>query len=105
MDAGLDLVGPFPMRWDTNNLYDPDPESRGKSLAREGGFLQDVDQFDASFFGIAPREAEAMDPQQRLVLEVSWEALERAGLTAQKLEQSSTGVFVAPLALIIRRAL
>lgn len=95
--GGVDLVGPFPPRWDTNKLYDPDPESRGKSLAREGGFIKDVDRFDAAFFGIAPREAEAMDPQQRLILEVTWEALERAGLTAPMLEQSSTGVFIGSI--------
>ena len=46
----------------------------------KGDFLCEVDQFDAVFFGISPREALAMDPQQRLVLEVAWEALERAGL-------------------------
>ena len=48
-------------------------------LAQEGGFIDAVEDFDAGFFGISPREAVEMDPQQRLMLEVVWEALERAG--------------------------
>nr|BFE74702.1 hypothetical protein GCM10020092_080030 [Actinoplanes digitatis] len=59
---------------------------------RWGGFLDDMDQFDAAFFGISPREAEAMDPNQRLVLEVAWEALEHAGYA--RMAGSRTGVFV-----------
>ncbi|MEM9272461.1 MAG: type I polyketide synthase [Cyanobacteria bacterium P01_F01_bin.143] len=95
LQNGIDAIAPVPSsRWNLDDYYDRDPEVPGKTYVKEGGFIDQVDQFDAEFFGISPREAINLDPQQRLLLEVSWEALENAGQTWSQLKHSPTGVFM-----------
>lgn len=92
---GKDAIGEIPPnRIDVAAYYDPRPASPGKMTSRWGGFLDQIDMFDAAFFGISPREAERMDPQQRLLLQVAWEALEDAGQKIDRLSGSDAGVFI-----------
>lgn len=83
LSAGEESIGPFPSR-------------RGQLLDLDwrGGFLDDIEHFDAAFFGISPREALSVEPQQRLTLELAWEALEHAGYDPGLLRESLTGVFM-----------
>ena len=86
---GVDAITEVPPgRWETDSPDGP------RGVVRRGGFLKNVDGFDAHFFGISPREAAQIDPQQRLLLEVAWEAIENAGYAPDRLGGTRTGVFV-----------
>src|SRR5262249_55536830 len=91
---GGDAVDEVPAeRWDVDAYYHEDPEAPGKSISRRAALLDHVDRFDPLAFGISPREAREIDPAQRLALELSWEALEHAGIPPMSLHDSATGVF------------
>ncbi|WP_437712864.1 SDR family NAD(P)-dependent oxidoreductase [Sorangium sp. So ce448] len=95
LEQGRDAVAPIPAsRWDADAIYDPDPDTKGKSYVRSAALLDGVDLFDAPFFGISPREARRVDPQHRLLLETAWGALEDAGILPGSLKDSTTGVFI-----------
>ena len=79
--------------WDYRPWYDPDPKATDKTYCKWGSFIDGVDQFDAGFFNISPREAEWMDPQLRLLLQSIYAAGEDAGCINQ-LRGTSTGVFI-----------
>ncbi|MGZ0701156.1 type I polyketide synthase [Pseudomonas piscis] len=90
-----DAVGDMPSdRLYGTDYYDPDPQAPGKAYVMRGGFIDAVDQFDPTFFGISPKEAQGMDPQQRLALEVAWEALEHAAIAPDSLHGKKMGVFM-----------
>ncbi len=90
-----DFSGEIPsMRWEPYHARDVRNTKELSKTTTRGYFLNAIEDFDAAFFGISPKEAEQMDPQQRLSLEVSWEALENAGIPPQNLSQSDTAVFM-----------
>jgi acyl transferase domain-containing protein len=96
LERGGDAITTIPpSRWPVDDFYDPRPATPGRMNTRWAGLIEGCDDFDPSFFGIAPREAERMDPQQRLLLEVCWQALEDAGVPASSLAGSASGVYVA----------
>ncbi|MEE6136674.1 type I polyketide synthase [Mycobacterium sp. 050128] len=98
--SGMDATREVPQtRWDADKYYDPHAAKAGKMVTRRGGFLREIDQFDPQFFGISPREAHLLDPQQRLLLQTTWEALEDAGIPADRLAGSEVGVFVGGFTL------
>jgi len=95
LSLGRQAVGEIPDdRFDLSRYYDAHPQTRGKTVSRQGGYLEHIDEFDADFFRVSPREAQRMDPQHRLLLETAWEALENAGADVTALSGARVGVYV-----------
>ena len=82
-----------PERWAPFDDGTPEVAATLAHTTRYGGYMDNLDEFDAEFFDISTREAAKMDPQQRMLLEVAWEALEHAGIPPSTLRRSQTGVF------------
>lgn len=81
-------------RWDWREYYKKSADDNNKTNIIWGGFMKDIDKFDAEFFGINPREAKHMDPQQRVMLQLAWNVIEDAGYDPRKMAGSRTGVFI-----------
>ncbi len=95
LEDGREAVGDVPAdRWNVERFYDAEPGIVGKTVAKRGGFIDGIDQFDPQFFGISPREAPYIDPQQRLLLETAYEAIEDAGVVLDLDKGTDIGVFV-----------
>ncbi|PYH83264.1 6-methylsalicylic acid synthase [Aspergillus uvarum CBS 121591] len=93
-----DASGEIPeMRWEPYLRRDSRNAKILKETTSRGYFLDRLEDFDGQFFGISPKEAEQMDPQQRLSLEVTWEALENAGIAAKSLSGSDTALVLEDL--------
>lgn len=96
LKSGRDAISEVPAsRWRSSDYLSEDRSAPGRMYCARAGFLDiAVDQFDAGFFGISPKEANALDPQQRLLLEVSWEAIEHARIAPDSLKNTRTAVYV-----------
>ncbi len=82
-----------PERWDWRAVFG-DPKKGAFTDVREGGFVADVDRFDAGFFNISPREAELMDPQHRLFMECVWSVIEKGGYAPGSLAGRKIALFL-----------
>lgn len=95
LSSGRDPIRPVPPeRWSTAAYAARNRNLPGRTVAQEGGFLDDVAGFDPEVFGLSGTEAAFMDPQHRLMLMVTWEALQQARLAPGTLAGEAVGVFV-----------
>ncbi|WP_328436773.1 SDR family NAD(P)-dependent oxidoreductase [Streptomyces sp. NBC_00444] len=99
--TGRDCLSDVPAeRWNAQDWYASEPGTPGRSYLTRGGFIDEVDRFDALFFNIPPQQAKLMDPHERQFLEVAWSALEDAGYTPESLSSAaygSVGVFAGSM--------
>ena len=84
--------------YDIDHFYDPRPRIPGKISSKKGGFLEHPELFDPAAFGIAPRDALTMEPQQRLMVEVTWDALEDAGIVPEQIAGERVAVILGYMA-------
>jgi acyl transferase domain-containing protein/acyl carrier protein len=98
LKMGKDCITEIPDdRWDHSLYYDSEKGTLGKTYSKWGGFLDDVEMFDAQFFQILPNEAMFIDPQERLFLETTWNAIEDSGYSSKSLKGKKVGVFVGAM--------
>ncbi|MBW4478212.1 MAG: SDR family NAD(P)-dependent oxidoreductase [Tolypothrix brevis GSE-NOS-MK-07-07A] len=101
LSQGKNCITEIPdSRWDHNLYFDLEPSSDRKAYSKWGGFLTDVDKFDALFFNISPREALLMNPNERLFLETVWDLIERSGYTPERIQEqheNKMGVYVGAM--------
>ena len=81
---GVDLVTDDERRW-PSGLH---------NLPTRTGKMKDISHFDATFFGVSPKQAHTMDPQLRFLLESTYEAIVDAGVNPNDIKGSKTGVYV-----------
>ncbi|MBO2449473.1 acyltransferase domain-containing protein [Actinomadura barringtoniae] len=92
--SGRSATGPIPeARRQAAEFARADSQDKGRISSASGGFLDEIDLFDAPFFNISPKEARCIDPQQRIALETSWEALENANIDPTRLRRGNVGVY------------
>ncbi|MFO0688071.1 MAG: beta-ketoacyl synthase N-terminal-like domain-containing protein [Myxococcota bacterium] len=84
--------------YDLDHFYDPRPRIPGKISSKKGGFLEHPELFDPEAFGIAPRDALTMEPQQRLMIEVTWDALDDAGIPIESVVGERVAVILGYMA-------
>lgn len=80
-------------RWSIKEYYSGKNEP-GKISSPDGGFIDNIKNFDPLFFRISPKEAIEMDPQQRILMEVAWEAIENSGTSPKFIKNTDVGVFI-----------
>lgn len=98
LEEGRIAISDIPAdRWDWKQFYTKNSSDTGKMVTHQAAFLDKINEFDAEFYKMTPREALEMDPQQRLMLEITWEALESAGVIPSEIRGKDIGVFLGAI--------